>query len=158
MECFGIPIHAWTYGNLKRIGEQWGTLVDFDEHTKDYTAFTLAKILMDTCCFHYIKGSVSLVENEGYDVYVKEIRREINHSNKSKQQPEQKSVAVVSNSTPEGYKHHEQNPVNEVVGETSQSGNSINNRVDHVARRVEDNIVLKTGPDRPVRSVEPGTD
>ena len=49
MECFGVPLQAWSMENLKKIGEQWGTVVAYDEQTINKLSSTSSLILMDTC-------------------------------------------------------------------------------------------------------------
>ena len=66
IECFGIPLHAWSLENLKKIGEQWGTVVGFDNETEQQLTFSSAKILLDTCCFQFIKGFINVHVKEMY--------------------------------------------------------------------------------------------
>ena len=68
MECFGVPFHAWTKENIKKIGEQWETVVCCYDQTSQNSSFKSTKILPDTCCYPHIQGSVCLT-----DVYVKEV-------------------------------------------------------------------------------------
>lgn len=78
LECYGVPPHAWSYDNIKRIGEEWGTVVCLDNTTKEGKSFSVARILIDTCVWLYIHGWVFLsVEGKGYDVFVKEVGKEV---------------------------------------------------------------------------------
>ena len=43
VECFGIPLQAWSKENLIRIVEQWGTVVCFDVKTSTRSCFWSAK-------------------------------------------------------------------------------------------------------------------
>ena len=54
LEYFGMPLHAWSIENLRKIAELWGTVIYFDEQTLKQPSFNSAKILMDTCCFSFI--------------------------------------------------------------------------------------------------------
>ena len=40
-ECFGLPPHAWSKDNLKKIGGIWGIVVGMDDKTKDGANFSL---------------------------------------------------------------------------------------------------------------------
>ena len=45
-----------------------------DQCIEDLESFNVARILMDTCCFYNIQGSVYLsIEGVGYDIFVKEM-------------------------------------------------------------------------------------
>ena len=80
MECFGVPLHAWSQETFQKIGEQWGTMVCYDIHIMQNSSFSCRRILMDTCHYPFIQGSVHLsVEGNRYEVYVKELERESCH-------------------------------------------------------------------------------
>ena len=49
VECIGIPLHAWSQANLKKIGELWGSVISFDNMTTQRSSFSRARILMETC-------------------------------------------------------------------------------------------------------------
>ena len=92
VECFGIPPHAWTLHNFRNIAEHWGTTVRFNEPTACGRSFSSARIMMDTCLFSYIQGTVYLlVEGNGFDVYLKEMGKVeegyLNNSNTCQQEP-----------------------------------------------------------------------
>ena len=74
IECFGIPIHAWSNENIKKIGEEWGAVVCLDELTEAGKSFSTARMLIDTCLWQNIQGWVYFsIDGKGYDVYVKEV-------------------------------------------------------------------------------------
>ena len=56
LECHGLPRHAWSVENLHKISEVWGSVIDFDENSVNGKSFSFAKILIDTCIRHFIKG------------------------------------------------------------------------------------------------------
>ena len=58
VECFGLPLQAWSLDNLRKIGGQWGFVVGFDEQTIKKTSFSSAKILLETCYYQHIQGNV----------------------------------------------------------------------------------------------------
>ena len=67
-------LQAWSLDNLRKIGGQLGSVVDFDEQTVERTSFSSAKILLETCYYQHIQGNVFLsIKGEGYDVVVKEM-------------------------------------------------------------------------------------
>ena len=86
VECFGVPLHGWCEDNFRRIAEQRGTVVQCDYQITQMSHFNYAKVLIDTCCYSLIQGSVYLSINGcGYDVYVKEVsyaRLHFNHEQK----------------------------------------------------------------------------
>ena len=133
MECFGIPLHAWSRENFTKIGEQWGTVVFFDNGTSNFSDFSSVKILMDSCYYPFIQGSVYLsVDGSGFDVYVKEIDSEINlwdfSTQKNGTQCVTGSVSEQSSGTGGG---GQSLAADEEVG-GAQSSNAIINYVDQV--------------------------
>ena len=77
IECFGLPPHAWSASNLRKIGEQWGTVVCIDKKAVERMDFCSAKILIDTCYFPIIQNWVYFsVGGKGYDIFIKEMGRE----------------------------------------------------------------------------------
>ena len=74
MECFGIPPHAWSVENFKKVCDQRGSFVRLDNATEDCENFCSAKILMETCCFQFIQGNfIMLVNGSTYDIFVKDV-------------------------------------------------------------------------------------
>ena len=49
IECLGIPHHKWTIDNIRKIGEEWGSVVCLDSKTKMGESLCSTKILIDTC-------------------------------------------------------------------------------------------------------------
>ena len=74
MECLGVPLHAWSINNFRKVTEVWGTVVGVDKSTEDGKGFREARILMSTKYYPYIQGSIYLsIDGCGYDIYVKEL-------------------------------------------------------------------------------------
>ena len=40
IECFGLPLHAWSFDNLREIGRTWGTVECIDQSTEDGVDFS----------------------------------------------------------------------------------------------------------------------
>ena len=56
IECLGMPPHAWSSANLRKIGEHWGSVVCLDKKIEDKCDLGSAKILIDTCFFLMIQS------------------------------------------------------------------------------------------------------
>ena len=77
LECRGVPLHGWSNQNFRKIGEVWGNFVCCDSNTSQAESFEAAKILIDSTCFQFIKGWVSLIlEGKIFDIHVMEVERE----------------------------------------------------------------------------------
>ena len=74
LECNGLPPHAWSTPNLRKIGENWGGVSRFNEKTSKKQSFSSVRILIETCIRFFIKECVFLsIGDMSCDVYVKEI-------------------------------------------------------------------------------------
>ena len=78
IECYGIPLHAWSKGNLKKVAEVWGSMVWLDRFTEEMKSLSVAKILIDTCMWQQIQGWVVLkISGCCFDIYVNEVGSEV---------------------------------------------------------------------------------
>ena len=74
LECFVLPLHAWSHSNLCKIGEVWGCVIGFDENIEKELSFRSARILTVTCIRQFIKGWNYLsLGDKGCDVFMKEL-------------------------------------------------------------------------------------
>ena len=74
IECLGVPPHAWSYENFRKIADVWGRYICLDRSTREGTDFTSAKILIDTCVFTNIQQWIYFsVGGTGYDIFIKEV-------------------------------------------------------------------------------------
>ena len=78
MECFGIPLHGWICENIRKIGEQLGNGICFDEKIEYAESFGSAHIFIETCYFQPVQEwGYRSIEGRVYDIFVKEIRGEL---------------------------------------------------------------------------------
>ncbi|QHN91618.1 uncharacterized protein DS421_17g576450 [Arachis hypogaea] len=54
LECYGVPLRAWSRDTFCRIGEQWGEVVECDNLTESCNSFSAGRVLIDTCAFDMI--------------------------------------------------------------------------------------------------------
>ncbi|KAL1368623.1 hypothetical protein AAHE18_02G135400 [Arachis hypogaea] len=77
LECFAVPLHAWSVDTFRIIGNQWGEVVGYDEATKSCQSFSVGRIQIDTCVLDVINEWVHItIGISGFDVLVKEVGRE----------------------------------------------------------------------------------
>ncbi|KAL4306627.1 hypothetical protein AHAS_Ahas16G0197200 [Arachis hypogaea] len=73
LECFGVPLAAWSADTFKLIGGQWGAVVTCAKETELCNTFTSGWVLIDTCVMNVIQERIHItVGSGGYDVLVKE--------------------------------------------------------------------------------------
>ena len=78
IECYGIPAHAWNKESIQKIGEVWGKVVCLNKNTEDGRSISVTRTLIDTCVSQFIHEWIYLSSGgKGYDIYVKEIRKEV---------------------------------------------------------------------------------
>ncbi|QHO11458.1 uncharacterized protein DS421_15g498260 [Arachis hypogaea] len=84
------------------IGSLWGEVVKCDDVTKSALSFSVGCVLIDTCVFDVIKEWIHItVGTSGFDVFVKEIGREIYGDECFLEDASIKAICV-TNSTPAG--------------------------------------------------------
>ncbi|KAL4322010.1 hypothetical protein AHAS_Ahas14G0167700 [Arachis hypogaea] len=54
LDCYRVPLHAWSRDTFHKIGEQWGEMVACDKLTESCTSFSVGRVLIDTCVFDMI--------------------------------------------------------------------------------------------------------
>ena len=70
IECWGLPIHAWSEINLSKIKEVWGKVVDVCMNMEDLSC---VRVLIDTTVFTLINRWICFnLNGTMYDVFVKE--------------------------------------------------------------------------------------
>ncbi|KAL4365185.1 hypothetical protein AHAS_Ahas07G0080800 [Arachis hypogaea] len=78
LECFGVPLHAWSGDTFRLIGSQWGEVVGCDRATESCSSFSSGRVEIDTCIMDVIKEWVHVtIDTSGFDILVKEIGGEI---------------------------------------------------------------------------------
>ncbi|KAL4329277.1 hypothetical protein AHAS_Ahas13G0284000 [Arachis hypogaea] len=78
LECYGVPLHAWSKNTFCRIGEQWGEVVECDKLMEACNSFSAGKVLIDTCVFDMINEWIHVkVGASGFDVMVREVGGEV---------------------------------------------------------------------------------
>ncbi|KAL4366113.1 hypothetical protein AHAS_Ahas07G0173600 [Arachis hypogaea] len=77
LECFGVPLHAWSVNTFRTIGGQWGEVVACDRETEMCSSFTVGRVQIDTYVMDVIQEWVHVtVGTGGFDVLVKEVGHE----------------------------------------------------------------------------------
>ena len=77
LECYEIPLHAWSAKNITKIGEEWDAEHSLDHSTEKGKSYSSARILVDTYVWQNIHEWVFLsINGKGFDVFVKEVGRE----------------------------------------------------------------------------------
>ena len=83
-ECIGIPPQAWSVENLRNTHEMWGLVMYLGKRTKKRESLSSTIILIETSCLPCIQEWIHLqVGDKGYDVYLREIGREVVQSGNS---------------------------------------------------------------------------
>ncbi|XP_020979199.1 uncharacterized protein LOC110271893 [Arachis ipaensis] len=78
LECYGVPLHAWSKETFTRLGDQWGEVVKCDNLTETCNSFSVGRVLIDTCMFDMINEWVHVtIGTSGFDVLVKEVGSEV---------------------------------------------------------------------------------
>lgn len=49
LEIFRLLVHAWSLGNLRKIGNVWGLVAGLNKRSEEGTDFSPTKALIDTC-------------------------------------------------------------------------------------------------------------
>ncbi|KAL1349980.1 hypothetical protein AAHE18_07G194000 [Arachis hypogaea] len=74
LECFGVPLHAWSGDSFRLIGSQWGEVVGCDNATELCSSFSASRVEIDTCAMDVIKEWVHItICTSGFDILVKEV-------------------------------------------------------------------------------------
>ena len=48
VECYGLPLHAWSTENMQRIGSLWGDVVEVQERMEEAYDLSSVKLLIVT--------------------------------------------------------------------------------------------------------------
>lgn len=74
LECYGIPLHAWAPETFKRIGGQWGNVVQCDVMTGEGASFEAGRIQVETGVFDVIREWMQIVVGKTvFEIFVKEV-------------------------------------------------------------------------------------
>ncbi|CAO2825319.1 unnamed protein product [Amaranthus hypochondriacus] len=74
LECRGLDPRCWSEGNLKIIGQKWGTVIRIENGYNGLNSITAARLLVKTEHLNKIHGSVEVEwVNGSYTVWVEEI-------------------------------------------------------------------------------------
>ena len=78
IECIGLPIFAWSFDNISKVGGSWGIVLGYSVNIVEINSFGNAYILIDTYIKSFIKGWVLLEMGKiSCDLYVKETFRDL---------------------------------------------------------------------------------
>ncbi|KAL4381859.1 hypothetical protein AHAS_Ahas04G0175600 [Arachis hypogaea] len=78
LDCYGVPLHAWSRDTFHRIGEQWGEVVTCDKLIESYNSFSVGRVLIYTCAFDMINESIHItIGTSVFDVLVREVGGEV---------------------------------------------------------------------------------
>ncbi|QHO41549.1 uncharacterized protein DS421_5g146680 [Arachis hypogaea] len=74
LECFGVPLHAWSVDTFELIGNQWGEVVGCDNVIESCIFFSASHVQIDTRVMDVIKEWVHItIGTSGFDILVKEV-------------------------------------------------------------------------------------
>ncbi|KAL4393668.1 hypothetical protein AHAS_Ahas02G0075000 [Arachis hypogaea] len=98
IECYGVPIHAWSRNTFHKIGEQWGKVVKCDKLMESGISFSAGRVLIDTCTFDMINEWIHVtIGTSGFDVLVREVGGEVYREECFRKEKEEASVRHMTN-------------------------------------------------------------
>ncbi|CAO2820369.1 unnamed protein product [Amaranthus hypochondriacus] len=73
IECYGLHPKCWSLENIKRIGEQWGSVIHVDHEDNGLNSLTFARLLIRTTAQFRVDACIRLEWETGdCDIWVKE--------------------------------------------------------------------------------------
>ncbi|MED6128748.1 hypothetical protein PIB30_100994, partial [Stylosanthes scabra] len=73
LELYGLPVHAWSKINFKKIVKLWGKLEMQDDVTESTSSLSVTRILIDSFQSELINEWIIVkVDDVKFEVYVKE--------------------------------------------------------------------------------------
>ncbi|MED6203679.1 hypothetical protein PIB30_001373, partial [Stylosanthes scabra] len=78
IEVMGMPVKLWCVENFRKIAEQWGKVVRFDDRAEEWKSFSIARVLVNTFQWEFINKWINVkVEDYVFEVMVKEVGAEV---------------------------------------------------------------------------------